>query len=75
MKKTAIIAALLYLSSSAGLFADEGHTGAVNGIAVHPEGRRAASCSDDGTIIIWDLEKGSVLSRIEAHDDYVLGVD
>jgi hypothetical protein len=33
----------------------EGHTGRVTGLAVAPDGRRAATCSHDKTLKIWNL--------------------
>jgi WD40 repeat protein len=35
-----------------------GHTEPVRRIVVRPHGRRFASYSDDGTIILWDLDEG-----------------
>ena len=41
-----------------------GHTAAVNGLASLPNGR-LASCSDDGTIRIWEVVPGSCAVQIE----------
>ena len=35
-----------------------GHTGAVNGLAFTSDGQRLASCGQDGTVRIWDVEQG-----------------
>jgi COMPASS component SWD3 len=35
----------------------------------------AASGSEDGAIVLWDVESKDVLQRLEGHDDAVLGVD
>jgi WD40 repeat protein len=36
----------------------EGHSGAVQGVAVSADGRRAVSVSDDKSVKVWDLETG-----------------
>jgi WD40 repeat protein len=36
----------------------EGHTKAVHGVAMTPNGRRAVSGASDGTLRVWDLETG-----------------
>jgi len=38
----------------------EEHTGWVKAVAVTPDGDKAISASDDGTLRIWDLSKGQV---------------
>ena len=40
----------------------DGHSAAVNGVAVTPDGRRAVSASEDNTLKVWDLETGEVLA-------------
>ena len=36
-----------------------GHTGQANAIAISPDGRRLASVSDDGTVVVWSLDDAS----------------
>ncbi|MEY4483252.1 MAG: hypothetical protein RL693_704 [Verrucomicrobiota bacterium] len=36
----------------------EGHKNIINDIAIFPDQRHVASCSQDGTVMVWDLEKG-----------------
>ncbi len=36
----------------------ESHKDLINDIAIFPDQRHVASCSHDGTVIIWDLQKG-----------------
>ncbi len=43
-----------------------GHDAAVNDAAFVPGSRRAVSVSDDGSLGIWDLEAGSLVTRIQA---------
>jgi WD40 repeat protein len=44
-----------------------GHDGAVNRIALSPDGRTLLSGSDDATIILWDLETAESIRRFENH--------
>ena len=52
----------------------EGHTGAVFGVAVTPDGRRAVSASDDCTLRVWDLDSGACLATLQRHAQKVWGV-
>ena len=51
----------------------EGHHGAVNACAVMRDGRRVLSASDDGTLRLWDLERGQELSTPRRHQSAVYG--
>ncbi|HEY7315874.1 MAG TPA: protein kinase [Gemmataceae bacterium] len=56
----------------------EGHTGAVHGLAVSPDGRLLLSCSGfpegDATVRLWDLRTGQELRRFEGHTGQVMCV-
>ena len=52
----------------------EGHSDAVNGVAVSADGRRAVSASDDKTLKVWDVESGRELRTLQGHSDCVNGV-
>src|SRR5262245_34763484 len=39
--------------------------GAVNGVAVHPDGRRVASCAQDSRVRIWDARTMRLLQSVE----------
>jgi WD40 repeat protein len=52
----------------------EGHSGAVNGVAVTPDGKRAVSASFDHTLKVWDLDTGRELRTLEGHSGAVNGV-
>jgi len=42
-----------------------GHTQAIYALAISPDGRRALTSSEDGTLRLWDLESASCLKLIE----------
>jgi WD40 repeat protein/class 3 adenylate cyclase len=44
-----------------------GHTGWVNSVAFHPDGRTALSSSGDGTLILWEVNTGESLRRFAGH--------
>ena len=50
-----------------------GHGNNVYGVAVLPDGR-LASCSDDKTVRIWDLDTGECVQVLTGHGDCVNGV-
>jgi WD40 repeat protein len=52
----------------------EGRAGWVNAVAVTPDGRRAVSGGNDGTLLLWDLESGRILRIFEALADGVNAV-
>ena len=51
-----------------------GHDGAVNDAAFVPGSDHAVSVSDDGSLGIWDLTAGKLITRIHAENYKVLGV-
>jgi WD40 repeat protein len=51
-----------------------GHTDWVEAVAVTPDGRRAVSAADDGTLRVWDLDRGEELITLRGHTDDVNAV-
>jgi len=49
-----------------------GHTEQINWISFHPDGNTLATCSSDGTVILWDIVAGEELYNFE-HDSGELG--
>lgn len=49
----------------------EGHMGSVTAVALTPEGRQAASASEDRTLRVWDLGTGQTLYTLEGHTGQV----
>ena len=47
-----------------------GHTETVNDVIVDSRGR-AISCSEDKTLIVWDLKTGEKIATLEGHEDFV----
>lgn len=55
----------------------QGHQGAVWGVAISAEETGeycAATCSDDGTSVVWDMPTGEILSRLHGHTGAVYSV-
>jgi len=52
----------------------EGHAGWVTAVAITPNGRRAISASVEGTLRLWDLERGQLVRVLEGHADWVNAV-
>jgi serine/threonine protein kinase len=51
-----------------------GHQGPVGAVVCSPDGRRALSGGSDGTMRLWDLEKGKQLHVFEGHTGWVSSV-
>jgi WD40 repeat protein len=52
----------------------QGHTDLVRCVAFHPDGTRLASCSNDGTIKIWDIATARELLTFTGHVSWVSAV-
>ncbi|MGB8297922.1 MAG: DUF4062 domain-containing protein, partial [Polyangia bacterium] len=49
----------------------EGHTGSVESVALHVDGRRAVTGSADKTVQVWDLDTGDRLRTLRGHTNAV----
>jgi serine/threonine protein kinase/WD40 repeat protein/CubicO group peptidase (beta-lactamase class C family) len=52
----------------------EGHTGQINCFALTPDGKLAASGSNDSTVRIWDVASGKMLRRCQGVTEEVWGM-
>jgi WD40 repeat protein len=52
-----------------------GHKGEAYGVAYSPDGRTIVSGGQDGTVRLWDVESGEMLSVLREHAACVNGVD
>jgi len=50
------------------------HTHPVRGVVITPDGRRAVSAADDGTLRVWDLASGAEVMVLKGHEAEVLAV-
>jgi WD40 repeat protein/tetratricopeptide (TPR) repeat protein len=55
-------------------FTLRGHKGVVNDVAITPDGRKAVSASEDGTLKVWDLNHGLELETLMGHTSRIMGV-
>jgi WD40 repeat protein/serine/threonine protein kinase len=53
----------------------EGHTGALQDVAIAPDGRLAATASVDGTAMVWDASAGAPLWTVDLDDTPVTSVE
>jgi WD40 repeat protein len=51
------------------IFSFEKHQGAVNDVAFSPDDQILASCGDDGQILFWDLNTGSLLFSLQENQE------
>ena len=51
----------------------EGHTDQVRGVTYAADGRRLASCGNDGTVRLWDAQTGSQVRKLR-HEGWVRAV-
>lgn len=52
----------------------DGHTARVNALAFSPGGGQMVSASSDTTLIVWDVDSGALVHRMEGHGSSVLAV-
>ncbi|CAN5911398.1 hypothetical protein BH11VER1_BH11VER1_13780 [soil metagenome] len=48
-----------------------GHKDIINDIAIFPDQRHVASCSHDGSVIVWDLKKGEKVRRFDPNAGFL----
>ncbi len=49
----------------------QGHLAAVTCLAFSADGRRLVSGSEDSTLLVWDVESGEIVQRLEGHQGFV----
>ncbi|CAD8214376.1 unnamed protein product [Paramecium octaurelia] len=47
----------------------EGHSRGVNQVCFSPDGKSLASCSNDNSIVLWDVKIGKIKSRIKGKEN------
>ncbi|CAD8055015.1 unnamed protein product [Paramecium primaurelia] len=52
----------------------QGHSGNVNSVCFSPDGTILASCSDDKSIRLWNIQTGQQNALLNGHSDYVRSV-
>jgi len=51
-----------------------GHTGTIWDVAFSPDGKMIASGSDDGSVRLWDIDRGLCTKILQGHTDLVYTV-
>ena len=52
----------------------EGNGGLVESLAFSPDGRELAIGDQDGTVLVWDVDSGAIVDRLDGHATRVLGL-
>ena len=52
------------------LFGDKACNGTTISVSVSPDGRQALTGGDDGSICVWDLERGKLYQRLQGHQGH-----
>lgn len=53
----------------------EGHSSAVFEVAISPKDKWFATASNDGTVMVWDIESGSQITKLSAHLQRTSSID
>ena len=53
---------------------EQADSGFIGGLAFSPDGRRLASANHDFSTILWDVESGRFVQRLQGHRDQVRGI-
>lgn len=48
----------------------EGHLAGIRCLSFSPDGNKLVSGSNDGTVLVWDVETGRILKRFEGHTGF-----
>ena len=48
----------------------QGHQGAIQSLRISPDGRRLASCGEDGAVKVWDFERAELLRTLRRDRPY-----
>ncbi len=67
-----ILAEAAYAPGTRRVFA--GHKDRVSNLAYSPDGMTAVSSSRDRTLILWDVQSGAEIRRLEGHGDWIWDV-
>ena len=51
----------------------ESLAGSVQSVAFSPDGTRIVSGGSDGTVRLWDVERGSEIAALQGHEGWVRG--
>ncbi len=52
----------------------EGHNAALRGVAFSPDGKKLATCSEDNTANIWNIETGEPIATLSGHQNIITSI-